>query len=107
MTSLARCVVDERRNGGDLDPSPRHAAKGGIADDFDCECNALLEYGAALNVAGDRTVNAVGRLRKARTEDERERIRDELRRFLRTTVAAATIAFAALGGDINVKGEAP
>lgn len=80
----------------------------GDHEDIVVEANWFVELGNALNVAGDRCVGAAGRLRSARSEAERERIRDELRGFLRRTIAGATIAFAVLGEPSGVtKGNEP
>lgn len=77
-------------------------------DDVVVEANWLIELGNALNVAGDRCHGAASRLRHARTDDARSKIREELRGFLRRTIAGATIAFAVLGetGGIT-KGPTP
>lgn len=76
--------------------------EGGI---IEVECNVLVEFGSALNVAGDCCVNAAFRLRNARTESERAAIRAELRGFLRRTIGAATLAFAVLDDAVgDVKG---
>lgn len=80
------------------------SANGGD-DDVIVEANWFIELGNALNVAGDCAIGAAGRLRAARTEDEREQIRTDLRGFLRRTIAGATIAFAVLGERGGVTGE--
>lgn len=77
----------------------------GKDDDVAVEANWLVELGNALNVAGDRCIGAAGRLRSARAEGDRERIREELRGFLRRTIAGATIAFAVLGESRGLKGD--
>ena len=78
----------------------------GRDDDVIVEANWLVELGNALNVAGDRCAGAASRLRAARSDDARGRIREELRGFLRRTIAGATIAFAVLGetGGVTTKG---
>jgi hypothetical protein len=76
----------------------------GRNEDVIVEAQWFVELGNALNVAGDRCIGAASRLRAARSEDEREHIRAELRGFLRRTISGATIAFAVLGESGVTKG---
>jgi hypothetical protein len=67
-----------------------------MSDDLEVEAMWIVELGNALNVAGDLSIGAAGRLRAARTPAERAEIRARLREFIRRTLAAGGIAIVVL-----------
>jgi hypothetical protein len=67
-----------------------------MPDDLEIEVCWIVELGNALNVAGDLSIGAAGRLRAARTPAERAAIRARLRESIRRTLAAGGIAILVL-----------
>lgn len=67
-----------------------------MRDDLEVEICWIVELGNALNVAGDLSIGAAGRLRAAQSSEERAEIRARLREFIRRTLAAGGIAIVVL-----------
>jgi hypothetical protein len=67
-----------------------------VADDAEIEARWLVEVGNALNVAGDLSVGAAGRLRRAPNAAARAAVRRELREPLRRIIWAAGLALSLL-----------